>query len=1028
MADYLNIAGRVRTTASDGVAMEAQEVKDLNLNKSQQEINADVQTELGDRYTKEETYSREQLDELITTPDVNRVYVIATNLTTAVTDLLPATGSSDTLYNVGNWDGTQYDTTVYSIYGWDGTAYVCLAVRSSIGEVYDISANHPDGQGNPTPYADLTAALGTGGANVPVGIRRGGMSIKFIQGTVQSSDNKYVQYRLTADAFTTDITKWQNVGDFLEEKEHPIADNDVAGYLTDKNKVVIAKLMKNGSVEFLAKNSVDRKIDIIDQILDSGYIFVGIAEPTTNPETPSGKCFYYATDAGEYEHFGDILLPNGLSIITWDGESWNYSILVKLDDSVNENSDNPVTSGGVYSFIKSNTVEEYVAEVEDEDVAGYITDANKWVIAKVMKNGSVEWLVKTRMEISYEQRLDTIEELLSYVSTELPDSETNIIKFLTDNRGVVIATINNKGEVQFTAGGGFDGEVTHQQYVDFGAIKVLTDKRGSVIGWITRDGKVHIEDLEVNKFEGNVIADSIPKWLQPITNIAGGEHNSDYINDDTYDYVDKHKAEINIEGITKNTIPTLVLHDDDTYDPQIPSSYIPGATAETQPSYQWGGFASLLMPVLLAFNAKYGNEMKGKAVCGLAGEGQRIGLTSLFQLTDDFDGNLNINGQIINKIIDKEGWEVMCHSMTARYVSNSYLVNGLDSEFANSLLVGATYSGDNGLRWSTTTCYDTVTQKNYKVKQDLSGWDECPLHYAKPYLAVSKASNSRLVINPTYSVKYQVGTWFERGKVAGLKFLDRIGIRWGASHSIWHFREDMKYADVMFDSYEKINYIPMDSMVDRIHYHPDADKNGITTHKDRYNAYNQTDYDFLCAAVDEAFVKKGLIVLTSHCNEGACQNMYWDAAWGFNYPTRTEPSEQGKLDYYDANYPSEWHIPLKWDELMDMLDNEDSTYWTTPPQRLGIQSWADFYPCPGTTLAMLWDVLKYALDKGFYFASSKEALKMFGNKFASGPCIDQRGGYWANDSRLGSIPEENKSYCVIGVDGSIRYSSKNKNY
>ena len=215
MADYLNIAGRIRTTASDGVAMEAQEVKDLNLNKSQQEINSDVQNDLGDRYTKEETYNRDQLNELITTPDVNRVYVIATNLTTAVTDLLPATGSSDTLYNVGNWDGTQYDTTVYSIYGWDGTAYVCLAVRSFIGEVYDISANHPDGQGNPTPYADLTAALGTSGANVPVGIRRGGMSIKFIQGNAQSSDNKYVQYMYLGTAVTgtpnpfLNIDNWQ---------------------------------------------------------------------------------------------------------------------------------------------------------------------------------------------------------------------------------------------------------------------------------------------------------------------------------------------------------------------------------------------------------------------------------------------------------------------------------------------------------------------------------------------------------------------------------------------------------------------------------------------------------------------------------------------------------------------------------------------------------------------------------------------------------------------------------------------------
>ena len=127
MSDYLNIAGRVRTTASDGVAMEAQEVKDLNLNKSQQEINADVQTELGDRYTKEETYNREEIEELV--DPTNYVSVVATNATTAVTDILPATGEADTIYRVGNWNGTQYDPTMYALYTWNGTAYVCLAAR-----------------------------------------------------------------------------------------------------------------------------------------------------------------------------------------------------------------------------------------------------------------------------------------------------------------------------------------------------------------------------------------------------------------------------------------------------------------------------------------------------------------------------------------------------------------------------------------------------------------------------------------------------------------------------------------------------------------------------------------------------------------------------------------------------------------------------------------------------------------------------------------------------------------------------------
>ena len=74
------------------------------------------------------------------------------------------------------------------------------------GAVYDISANHLT-EGVPTKYADLTAALGTDGVNVPVDKRKGGMSIKYIQ----SSDNKYVQYRLMSDTFNTTVANWQGV-------------------------------------------------------------------------------------------------------------------------------------------------------------------------------------------------------------------------------------------------------------------------------------------------------------------------------------------------------------------------------------------------------------------------------------------------------------------------------------------------------------------------------------------------------------------------------------------------------------------------------------------------------------------------------------------------------------------------------------------------------------------------------------------------------------------------------------------------
>ena len=125
-----------------------------------------------------------------------------------------STGAKPLFYNgvragVGNtWDTNEVIEVFY-----DGTNYQAYNVAGSNGDgVFDISAyNLTDGQ--PTPYVDLTAALGTDGEHVPQSLRKGGMSVKFIQGSVPSSDNNYVQFRLMSQSFTADTTKWQGVDD-----------------------------------------------------------------------------------------------------------------------------------------------------------------------------------------------------------------------------------------------------------------------------------------------------------------------------------------------------------------------------------------------------------------------------------------------------------------------------------------------------------------------------------------------------------------------------------------------------------------------------------------------------------------------------------------------------------------------------------------------------------------------------------------------------------------------------------------------
>ena len=70
--------------------------------------------------------------------------------------------------------------------------------------IYDISASH-----NNTKYTDLSDALGTKGGNIPQEYRKGGITVRY----VQTSDNKYVQYRLMSDTFNTTPANWQGVDD-----------------------------------------------------------------------------------------------------------------------------------------------------------------------------------------------------------------------------------------------------------------------------------------------------------------------------------------------------------------------------------------------------------------------------------------------------------------------------------------------------------------------------------------------------------------------------------------------------------------------------------------------------------------------------------------------------------------------------------------------------------------------------------------------------------------------------------------------
>ena len=73
-------------------------------------------------------------------------------------------------------------------------------------DIYDVTANNND-----VTFESLQSLLSSDNLStlIPSAIRCGGMTIRF----VQSSDNKYVQYRLMTNAWSTNVANWQGVDD-----------------------------------------------------------------------------------------------------------------------------------------------------------------------------------------------------------------------------------------------------------------------------------------------------------------------------------------------------------------------------------------------------------------------------------------------------------------------------------------------------------------------------------------------------------------------------------------------------------------------------------------------------------------------------------------------------------------------------------------------------------------------------------------------------------------------------------------------
>ena len=126
--------------------------------------------------------------------------------------------------------------------------------------VYDVSKRNPTAGPNSDGKFTLDYILSNADTLIPTGWRHGGMIISF----VDSSDNKYVQYRLMATDWSTIVSDWQGVDD------EPTA----------------------GSENLVKSNAVERKFKDLDNIVFGIVPQIGFInfENLFNPNRGSGFC------------------------------------------------------------------------------------------------------------------------------------------------------------------------------------------------------------------------------------------------------------------------------------------------------------------------------------------------------------------------------------------------------------------------------------------------------------------------------------------------------------------------------------------------------------------------------------------------------------------------------------------------------------------------------------------------------------------------------------------------------------------
>lgn len=312
-------------------------------------------------------------------------------------------------------------------------------------------------------------------------------------------------------------------------------------------KAAINSVIKANGKQEITGTALNEILTAMVNSLGADYQFAGVATTSTNPGTPDQNVFYIGGQAGTYTNFNSIELPNGVSILKWNG-SWSSEMVVVGDDKPTYGSNNLVLSGGVYGLSSLSSFFDDVDVFHDSLSPISVGDA---VVGILKRDGTVDTTTFVQFKTTQLIELDKAKDYYftpndggigdSYARICLYDYNQNLIKAYlgyADQPPTFNGANNNIYKILMPAGATYARFSGSAQF----GIKIYTSPKVNSLDDRNVGDTFHQTVGGVNLY--NYLSSSIDKWMQAAGSII--DYTNGFVSD--YMYV-KGKTTVFMSGL-----------------------------------------------------------------------------------------------------------------------------------------------------------------------------------------------------------------------------------------------------------------------------------------------------------------------------------------------------------------------------------------------------------------------------------------------------------------------------------------------